>query len=94
MIKDGRRAGSRTVVVHAQSSGVGAPRLGLVVSKGVGGSVVRHRVSRRLRGIVAGLIGDLPPGLTLIIRALPAAATASSTELRADLGSTLRRVLG
>ncbi|WP_407652629.1 ribonuclease P protein component [Amycolatopsis cynarae] len=67
-------------------------RAGFVVSKAVGNSVVRHRVSRRLRHLVAARLGTVPPGSSLVIRALPPAATASSAELGADLDAALRRL--
>ena len=93
VIKEGRRAGTRSFVIHAQSEGDHPPRLGLVVSKAVGGSVERHRVARRLRGVVAEQLSELPAGLTIILRALPASASASAAELRADFESGLRRVM-
>jgi ribonuclease P protein component len=67
-------------------------RVGFVVSKAVGNSVVRHRVTRRLRHLMADRIGTLPPGCALVVRALPAAAGASSSELGADLDGALRRL--
>lgn len=67
-------------------------RVGFVVSKAVGNSVVRHRVSRRLRHLMADRIGTLPPGCALVVRALPASAGASSSELGADLDGALRRL--
>lgn len=66
--------------------------MGFVVSKAVGNSVVRHRVTRQLRHLVADRLGTLPPGCTLVIRALPPAAGSASTELAADLDSALRRL--
>jgi ribonuclease P protein component len=71
----------------------GAPRAGLVVSKAVGGSVVRHRVSRRLRHLLAPRLGELPAGAMLVIRALPPAADATSAELGGDLDAGIRGVL-
>jgi ribonuclease P protein component len=71
----------------------GTPRAGLVVSKAVGGSVVRHRVSRRLRHLLAPRLGELPSGAMLVVRALPAAADATSAELGDDLDDGLRGVL-
>jgi ribonuclease P protein component len=68
----------------------GRPRAGFVVSKAVGGSVVRHRVTRRLRHLVAPRLADLPRTARLVVRALPPAATASSVELAEDLDSGLR----
>lgn len=67
-------------------------RVGFVVSKAVGNSVVRHRVQRRLRHLMADRIGTLPPGCALVVRALPAAAGASSSELGVDLDGALRRL--
>jgi ribonuclease P protein component len=67
-------------------------RVGFVVSKAVGNSVVRHRVSRRLRHLVADRIGTLPADCALVVRALPASAGASSSELGADLDGALRRL--
>jgi ribonuclease P protein component len=78
-------------VVHLDRPlGDGAPRAGFVVSRAVGGSVVRHRVTRRLRHLVAPRLADLPPGARLVVRALPPAAGASSAELAEDLDSGLR----
>jgi ribonuclease P protein component len=69
------------------------PRAGFVVSRAVGGSVVRHRVARRLRHVVRDRLAGLPPGSRLVVRALPAAAEASSAALANDLDSGLRAVL-
>jgi ribonuclease P protein component len=67
-------------------------RVGFVVSKAVGNSVVRHRVSRRLRHLMRDRLGTLPTGCSLVVRALPAAAAASSAELGIDLDAALRRL--
>jgi ribonuclease P protein component len=97
--RHGRRAGRPRLVVHAvptrddQLTRTGSPvRVGFVVSKAVGNSVVRHRVSRRLRHVVAGRLGTLAPGSTLVVRALPAAARASSDELGMDFDAAVRRL--
>jgi len=37
-------------------------------------------------------LGTLPPGAALVVRALPPAATASSTELSHDVDAALRRL--
>jgi ribonuclease P protein component len=67
-------------------------RIGFVVSKAVGNSVTRHRVARRLRHVVRDRLGTLPAGTTLIVRALPSAAEASSAEFRQDFDAALRRL--
>ena len=69
-----------------------APRVGFVVSKAVGNSVVRHRVVRRLRHVLRARLGTVRPGCTLVVRALPSAASAASAELGSDIDSALRRL--
>lgn len=91
-VRGGRRAGRGTVVVHllvdepAQAS---EARAGFVVSKAVGNAVVRNKVRRRLRHLVRPRLGSLPPGASLVVRALPAAATASFEKLGTDLDAAL-----
>lgn len=55
------------------------------MSKAVGNAVVRNKVRRRLRHLVRPLLGDLPAGALLVVRALPAAAGASHATLGDDL---------
>ncbi len=68
------------------------PRVGFVVSKAVGNAVVRNRVQRRLRHAVRDRLDVLPPGSVLVVRAQPAAALSSYTELVGDLDRCLQRV--
>ncbi len=97
VIRNGRRAGARTVVVHLlDPDPVPVPpgaRVGFVVSKAVGNAVVRNRVQRRLRHLAREQLTSLPGSVALVVRALPAAAQATSAELSADLERCLGRVL-
>ncbi|QFG70046.1 ribonuclease P protein component [Ornithinimicrobium pratense] len=92
-----RRAGTDLLVVHAamftDTTPTRPPRVGFVVSKAVGNSVVRHRVIRRLRAQVVARLSQVPAGTDLVVRAQPPAATASSHELGAALDLALERVL-
>ena len=91
----GARAGSTLIVVHANQADARAgqpPRVGFVVSKAVGGAVVRNRTKRRLRALMAARVTSLPAGTDLVIRANPVAAQADSASLAADLDSLLARV--
>jgi ribonuclease P protein component len=54
---------------------------------------VRHRVTRRLRHLVASRLPTLPADALLVVRALPPAAAASSAELAEDLDAGLRSAL-
>ena len=96
-VRRGARAASRTLVVHlAVADRAGAARVGFVVSKAVGNSVVRNRVKRRLRHQAReqlSVLEALPGSAVLVVRALPAAAGADSRELGADLARCLDRVL-
>ena len=69
------------------------PRAGFVVGKAVGNSVVRHRVTRRLRAAVREELDRLPVTADLVVRARPEAATADSADLRSDLRRGLDRLL-
>jgi ribonuclease P protein component len=93
VVRAGARSHGGPVVVHqALDVGASAPLVGLVVGKGVGGSVVRHRVARRLRAVLAQRLDRLPAGSGTVVRALPAAATRSSAELGAGLDQALARL--
>lgn len=95
-VRSGRRAGHGALVVHV-SPVVADPtnparessRAGFVVSRAVGGAVVRNLVQRRLRHLMRTEIDRLPPGTDVVVRALPAAATRSYADLGADLSSAL-----
>lgn len=92
----GRRAAATTVVVHvlpADPESPRASRVGFVVSKAVGNAVVRNRVRRRLRHAAAEQASSWASGELVVVRALPAAATASYADLGADLASCLRRAV-
>ena len=65
------------------------PVVGLIVSRAVGGSVVRNQVKRRLRHLSAARLSGLPAGTQVVLRALPAAASASSDRLGGDLDRCL-----
>ena len=69
------------------------PRAGFVVGKAVGNSVVRHRVTRRLRALVREELHRLPDGADLVVRARPEAGGAEFSQLRRDLAAGLDRVL-
>jgi ribonuclease P protein component len=95
VVSGGSRARSGPLVVHHRGDlGCPAPRIGFVVSRAVGGSVVRHRVARRLRAQAAARIWVLPAGSGTVVRALPPAATATSAELGTALDRAFARVTG
>jgi ribonuclease P protein component len=100
VVRTGVRARRGSVVVHhAALSSVpspgcqpAAPIVGLVVGRSVGGSVVRHAVSRKLRAQLSSRILALPAGTGTVVRALPNAATATSAEFGRDLDAALAKI--
>lgn len=91
--RQGRRARCGTVVVYLLAEPVdGASRIGLVVGKAVGTSVVRHQVSRRLRAQLSQRLDRIPAGARLVVRALPDTATAASAALGRDLDRALDKL--
>ncbi|MEU8839039.1 ribonuclease P protein component [Streptomyces roseus] len=103
-VRRGRRAGRPLLVVHLRTSGATDPhapgeidpstRAGFVVSKAVGGAVVRNRVKRRLRHLVRERLSQLPAGSLVVVRALPGAGDAGADELARDLDAAIARLLG
>jgi len=94
----GRAADNSTAVdlmnpdpVHAD--GTTPARAGFVVSKEVGGAVVRNQVKRRLRHLIRPHLDRLPAGTDVVVRALPAAATKTYADLQVDLDAALSAAL-
>ncbi|MEU0392500.1 ribonuclease P protein component [Streptomyces sp. NPDC006208] len=102
-VRRGRRAGRPFLVVHLRSGatdphapGESASRTcaGFVVSKAVGGAVVRNKVKRRLRHLIRERLSELPPGSLVVVRALPGAGDADYAQLARDLDAAFQRLLG
>jgi ribonuclease P protein component len=89
VIRRGRSVARRDVILHLRAGRTGTARVGIVVGRAVGGSVVRHRVVRRLRAQMAQRLSRLPDGTCVVARARPTAATAASDELGGQLDSAL-----
>lgn len=81
-------------VVHRfQSSGDEPVRFGVVVSKKVGGAVVRNRVRRRLQAICAGHLATASRGDIIVVRALPGSPEVKWDTLRSEIDEGLRQVV-
>jgi ribonuclease P protein component len=91
----GSRAGRRLVSGHllVRDCPDEHARVGFVVSRAVGGAVVRNKVRRRLRHLARGYLDSLPGGSLLVVRANPPAAAARQSDLAADLDLVLTTLL-
>lgn len=94
-VRRGQRAGRPNLVMHVSHEGSAEepPRIGFVVSKAVGNAVVRNRVQRRLRHLMAERVHRLPYGSLVVIRAHRRAAGARYVELGSDLDKALGRLV-
>jgi ribonuclease P protein component len=81
------------LVADQRGAGSSAPaRLGITVSRRVGGSVVRVRVKRRLREWFRRNRSVCPQGKDVVVIARPAAATLRSEELARELDGVFARL--
>lgn len=89
-VRSGVRNGRRNLVLYTAPIGAGEPsRIGFIVSKAVGNAVTRNLVKRRLREAGALSLRTHGTGLAVVVRALPAAATASWEQLLSDYNAAL-----
>jgi ribonuclease P protein component len=94
--RHGRRARSGGLVVYLSTEAGtmdGPARVGLIVGSSVGGSVVRHQVSRRLRAQLSARLTKLPAGSRVVVRALPELAKADSASMGRNLDKILEKLL-
>jgi len=82
---------SKFLVVYLYPTMTNTPaQAGLIISKSVGGSVVRHRVARQIRHALKDHVEVLPEGARVVVRALPGSA---GQDLKKDLNSLIPKVL-
>ncbi len=85
----GRRVAGPTLLLFALSGG---GRIGITVSRKVGGAVLRNRVKRWIRECYRRRRPDFPSGLDLVVVARPGAAAASHAVVCNELTGLVRRL--
>ena len=92
VVRRGRRCAGPSTVTYVTHTGEDRPaRFGFIVSKQVGGAVVRNTIRRRLKAICAEATPSVRTGADVVIRALPSSATAEFSDLRAEVIRCLER---
>jgi len=93
-VRRGRRVGTPTAVLHVVNRGSSEPgRFGFIVTKAVGNAVVRNTVRRRLRAVCRNLVGLLPAGTDVVIRALPGSQGADWVSLHSEIADGVERAV-
>ena len=93
----GRSVSTRHLVLYSfprPEDPDGEPRLGLAVSRKVGGAVVRNRVKRRLRAAFEELGQPLPAGHDFVLIVRPGFAEAAETQPPPWLADRVAEVFG
>jgi ribonuclease P protein component len=91
-LKNGRRYPTKFLVFHIAQGTSTDSRFAFAVGKNVGNSVVRHKITRRLRHLVLTNYTKFPAGSDVVVRALPGIESASHQELQANFDFALAKV--
>ncbi len=92
--RQGRSVSNRHLVLYFfANQSVERPRLGLSVSRKVGGAVERNHVKRLLRESFDGVLGELRPGHDVVVVARPEARELAEREGLAGVARELADLL-
>jgi ribonuclease P protein component len=92
--RQGRSTANRHLVLYAfPNSSTERPRLGLSVSRKVGGAVERNRVKRLLREAFALAEDELSPGQDVVVVARPQAGELVEREGLAGVNASLEELI-
>lgn len=92
--RQGRSTANRHLVLYAfPNQSTESPRLGLSVSRKVGGAVERNRVKRLLREAFARAQDGLSPGQDLVVVARPQAGELAEREGLAGVDASLGELI-
>jgi ribonuclease P protein component len=92
LYKKGRKIHSEKFVLFGQENGISHHRLGITVSRKVGGAVVRNRVKRLFREIFRKSYGEIPNRLDIVVNAKGGSAGARYGELRSEFLAAAQRI--
>lgn len=85
VFQNGRSHANKYLIIYSMENGLGINRIGISVSKKVGNSVVRHRVTRLIRESYRLQENMFNSGLDIVIIARPGAAAVGYKEVESAL---------
>ena len=85
---------SPNMVMYVTNTGEAPSRFGFIVTKAVGGAVVRNTVRRRMRAACFDLLAEASTGRDVVLRALPGSAAASWATLHSEIAEGLHTSQG
>lgn len=83
--KNGKSYANKYLVMYVEENGTGRNRIGISVSRKVGNSVVRHRITRLLRESYRLQEAMFNSGLDIVIVARKSAASVGYAEIKSAL---------
>lgn len=87
----GRSAACKDLVLYVLANGESGNRLGISVSKKVGNSVVRHRITRLIRESFLKMKEELPSGYSFVVVARVHASGKSFSDIYGALQYLMKK---
>lgn len=92
LYKAGRKIHSERFVLFGRENGLGRHRLGITVSRKVGGAVVRNRIKRLFREIFRRSYGEIPKQLDMVVNVKADCVGAGYDDLRIEFLAAVQRI--
>jgi ribonuclease P protein component len=92
LYREGRKTYSERFVLFSCENGLGHGRIGITVSRKIGGAVVRNRIKRLFREIFRRSRGQIPNQLDILVNAKAACVGVSYVELRAEFLAAAQKI--